>query len=109
MAVDISQYLDAIVGDTEGEEVIQAIRDASLILGTDMYKTADISQLLEDVKNKPLGKDIRMCIYDILKRLSEAEPSGGDGTNTIHGTMVSEFSGHMVSPAVLCGTMTEEE
>ena len=37
MAVDISEYLDIIAGDSEGEEVIQAIHDASLALGLDMY------------------------------------------------------------------------
>lgn len=109
MAVDISQYLDAIIGNTDGEEVIQAIHDACLALGTDMYKTADISELLENIKNNVFGKDIRESIYEILKRLSEAEPSGGGGTNTIHGTFILDFGGLMVSPAVLCGTMTEEE
>lgn len=74
MAVDISEYLDAIAGDTEGEEVIEAIRSAALLLGTDMYRTADISELLEKIRTEPLGKDVRMCIYEILKRLSEAEP-----------------------------------
>lgn len=74
MAVDISEYLDAIAGDTDGEEVVEAIRSASLLLGTDMYRTADISELLEEIRTKPFGKDIRMCIYEILKRLSEAEP-----------------------------------
>lgn len=74
MAVDISEYLDAIAGDTEGEEVIEAIRSASLLLDTDMYRTADISELLEKIRTEPFGKDIRMCIYEILKRLSEAEP-----------------------------------
>lgn len=74
MAVDISEYLDVIAGDTEGEEVIEAIRSASLLLGTDMYRTADISELLEKIRTEPLGKDIRMCVYEVLKRLSEAEP-----------------------------------
>lgn len=77
MAVDISEYLDAIAGDTEGEEVIEAIRSASLILGTDMYKTADISQLLEEIRTKTFGNEIRMCIHDILERLANATPEGG--------------------------------
>lgn len=77
MAVDISEYLDAIAGDTDGEEVIEAIRSASLTLGTDMYKTADISQLLEDIRTKTFGNEIRMCIHDILERLANATPEGG--------------------------------
>lgn len=38
----------------------------------------------------------------------EPTPEPG-GTNTIHGTFILDFGGHMVSPAPLCGTMTEEE
>ena len=75
MAVDISEYLDIIAGESDGEEVIQAIHDASLALGTDIYKTADIEDLLEDIKTKVFGMEIRMDIYEILRRLSEAAPT----------------------------------
>lgn len=75
MAVDISEYLDIIAGESDGEEVIQAIHDASLALGTDTYKTADIEELLENIKTKVFGIEIRMDIYEILKRLSEAAPT----------------------------------
>lgn len=112
MAVDISEYLKAITGEDEGEEVIQAIHDAALLLGTEMYTTADISELLEEIKTKPFGKDIRYCIYEILKRLSEAEPgpepqpesasavygdvsvilgvTGAFGTDAVHGEATRE-------------------
>lgn len=109
MAVDISEYLDAIAGDTEGEEVIEAIRSASLLLGTDTYKTADISTLLEEVRTKPFGKEIRMCIYEILKKLSEAEPVG-QSANCLYGTAGVIFgpTGQLAT-AALYGTATREE
>lgn len=78
MAVDIQEYLDAISGDKEGEDVIIAIHDASLKLNTEAYKTADIATLLNDIKTKIFGKDIRMDIYEILKRLSESASGGND-------------------------------
>lgn len=109
MAVDISEYLDAIAGDTDGEEVIEAIRSASLLLGTDMYKTADISQLLEEIRTKPFGKDIRMCIHDILERLANATPEGG-AASCLNGTVGTIFgpTGQLVT-AALYGTATREE
>lgn len=109
MAVDISEYLDAIAGDTEGEEVIEAIRSASLLLGTDMYKTADISQLLEEIRTKPFGKDIRMCIHDILERLANATPEGG-AVSCLNGTAGTIFgpTGQLATAAIY-GTATREE
>lgn len=98
MAVDISEYLDAIAGDNEGEEVIIAIHDAALKLNTDAYKTADIDTLLNSIKLKIFGKDIRMDIYEILKRLSETEPepgpSGGD-VYVLTGTATLVLSGSL--------------
>jgi hypothetical protein len=75
MAVDISEYLDVIAGESDGEEVILAIHDASLKLGLEVYKTADIEELLENIKTKIFGREIRMDIYEILKRLSKTEPA----------------------------------
>lgn len=79
MSVDISEYLDAIAGETEGEEVILAIHDAALALGTEMYQTASIAQLLEHIRTAERGQDIRNDIYEILSRLSEADPQCGGG------------------------------
>lgn len=110
MAVDISEYLDAIAGDTDGEEVIEAIRSASLILGTDMYKTADISQLLEDIRTKTFGNEIRMCIHDILERLANATPEGGGAATCLNGTAGTIFgpTGQLTTSAIY-GTATREE
>lgn len=109
MAVDISEYLDAIAGDTDGEEVIEAIRSASLVLGTDMYKTADISQLLEDIRTKTFGNEIRMCIHDILEKLANAEPEvDAMGTPvTMKPIVISDcFVVPIITP---CGIATRQE
>ena len=73
MSVDISEYLDVIAGDKEGEEVIIAIHDAALKLNNTAYQTADVETLLNNIKTKPMGKDIRMDIHEMLKRLSETK------------------------------------
>ena len=111
MAVDISTYLDAIAGDKEGEEVIIAIHDAALLLGTDMYKTASIDALLENIRTKVFGKDIRMDIYEILKRLSEADP-GSSGLGFVAGEFMSVYFGTIknnTQESILYGEFTEEE
>lgn len=112
MAVDISEYLKAITGEDEGEEVIQAIHDAALLLGTEMYTTADISELLEEIKTKPFGKDIRYCIYEILKRLSEAEPRPGpESTSAVYGdvSVILGVTGAFGTDAVYGEATREEE
>lgn len=104
MAVDISEYLDAIAGDSDGEEVIQAIHDASLAIGIDMHKTADIDELLENIKTKIFGIEIRMDIYEILKRLSEAEPgptpTPSSNSSVVFGNpiVVDNGYGHYLKP-----------
>lgn len=112
MAVDIQEYLDAISGDKEGEDVIIAIHDASLKLNTEAYKTADIATLLNDIKTKIFGKDIRMDIYEILKRLSESAPSPGGDVPVLNGIMGLTSSGNLsgiTGMQVLNGTATLEE
>lgn len=112
MAVDISEYLEIIGGETEGEEVIQAIHDASLALGLEAYKTADISDLLENIKIKVFGREIRMDIYEVLRRLAEAEPEPDNGKPFISGTMTPAFQGSLVNLAaggVISGTAELEE
>jgi 2C-methyl-D-erythritol 2,4-cyclodiphosphate synthase len=114
MAIDISEYLDIIAGESDGEEVILAIHDASLALGTDMYKTADIEDLLNDILNKDRGVDIRMAIHEVLKRLSEAgydpEPSSGGTVFTNHSVMIAKTYGYFQEPiATPYGIATKEE
>lgn len=113
MAVDISEYLEAIAGDYEGEEVSQAIHDAALLLGTEMYKTADIEDLLNYILNKDRGVDIRMAIYEVLKRLSEAgydpEPSSGGTVFTNHPVVIATYGYFHVSSNTPCGIATKEE
>lgn len=109
MAVDISEYLEAIAGDYDGEEVSQAIHDAALLLGTEMYKTADIEDLLNYILNKDRGVDIRMAIYEVLKRLSEAEPSSGGTVFTNNPVMIATHGYFQVSSNTPCGIATKEE
>lgn len=111
MAVDISQYLDAIMGDTDGEEVIQAIHDAALRLGTEAYKTASIDELLEDIKTKIYGKEIRMDIHEILKRLSEAvpEPSSKVNIGVVNGDALPVCLGWLSEIDTVVGIMVLEE
>ena len=102
MAVDISEYLDVIAGESDGEEVIQAIHDASLAIGIDMHKSADIEELLENIKTKIFGIEIRMDIYEILKRLSETEPEPTPSSNSsvVFGNpiVVDNGFGHYLKP-----------
>jgi hypothetical protein len=112
MAIDISEYLEIIAGETEGEDVILAIHDASQSLGLEAYKTADISDLLENIKTKVFGREIRMDIYEILRRLAEAEPEPETSKPFIAGTMTPVFQGSLVDLAageIISGTAELEE
>lgn len=107
MAIDISQYLEVIAGNGNGEEVAIAIHNASLLLGTEMYKTADIDELLDDIKSDVFGKDLRMDIYEILKRLSEVPAEGGNGIVNANTSIVPGTYGHFyISSNVPCGEAT---
>lgn len=70
MAVDISAELEVISGNEYGEDVIEAIRSASLKLGQYGFYCEDLDTLLDIIKNSTYGKDIRLAIYEVLRQLS---------------------------------------
>lgn len=67
--IDISEQLQAIMEEKDGETVRQAIAEAITILS---YSDVDVSEEISKIKNGIKGKNIRVAIHNALYKLSKA-------------------------------------
>lgn len=74
---DISDELNTIENERNGEPVLTAISSAMTAINSD----ADIASELYTITNGRYGSDIRMAIHDALYKLSQA--GGGDEVPTV--------------------------
>lgn len=71
---DISDELNTIENERNGEPVLTAISSAMTAINSD----ADIASELYTITNGRYGSDIRMAIHDALYKLSQAGGGGGE-------------------------------
>lgn len=73
---DITQYLNGILTEENGEDVISAIVSIMTALKTDRYTTADVDTYIGIIQNGVYGKSVKGAIYNALVALSSVEPTG---------------------------------
>lgn len=73
---DITQYLNGILTEENGEDVISAIVSIMTALKTDRYTTADVDAYIGIIQNGVYGKSVKRAIYNALVALSSVEPTG---------------------------------
>lgn len=73
---DITTYLNDILTEESGEDVVSAIVSVLTALKTDRYTTADIDTYVGIIQNGVYGKSVKGAIYDSLVALSSVEPTG---------------------------------
>lgn len=73
---DITQYLNDILTEENGEDVISAIVSIMTALKTDRYTTADVDTYIGIIQNGVYGKSVKGAIYNALVALSSVEPTG---------------------------------
>lgn len=73
---DITQYLNDILTEENGEDVISAIVSIMTALKTDRYTTADVDTYIGIIQNGVYGKSVKGAIYNALVALSNVEPTG---------------------------------
>ena len=84
---DISDELNTIENERNGEPVLTAISSAMTTINSD----ADITSELYTITNGRYGSDIRMAIHDALYKLSQSGGGGGDETTSI-GTPIGNIA-----------------
>lgn len=73
---DITQYLNGILTEENGEDVLSAIVSIMTALKTDRYTTADVDTYIGIIQNGVYGKSVKGAIYNALVALSSVEPTG---------------------------------
>lgn len=73
---DITTYLNDILTEEDGEDVVSAIVSVLTALKTDRYTTADIDTYIGIIQNGVYGKSVKGAIYNALVALSSVEPTG---------------------------------
>lgn len=108
MAINIDMHLKAILGEIDGETVLQNAINAIDILNKDYYKDASVQDILNEIKTTPYGKKIRYGIYEILDRFNNRTPTAISNNSCIMGPMMTTLYG-VVSKNVICGIMERTE
>lgn len=73
---DITQYLNDILTEENGEDVTSAIISCLRLLVEDRYISVDIADELSVMSTSVYGKSIKGAIYDSLVALSNEDPIG---------------------------------